>query len=140
MSDFIETRIIKAIRTLLTGRVNEILQNDFLEIPIIEFCDHGFGMVPAVALSSCECSEKERVIRLDAYTATITFALPDSFESEIQCYAYGAAVCRAVKENPTLGGAADRAVMTGEKYTPPKISGCGDYWCVALTLRVTVEN
>ena len=147
MSDFIETRIIAAIRKLLTGRVNELLRDYEFHIPIIEFCDygghyygHGYGAVPVVALSSCEKSEKERIIRLDAYTVSITFALPESFESEEQCYAYGAAVCQAVKEKPTLGGVVDRAAMTGEKYTPPKKPGCGDCWCVALTLRITVEE
>jgi hypothetical protein len=142
MRDFFELRIIRAIKALLTGRVNEILREDSLDVPIIEFSDYGcgYGAVPVVALSSCEKSEKERIIRLDAYTVSITFALPESFESEEQCYAYGAAVCQAVKERPTLGGAVDRAVMTGEKYTPPKKAGCGDCWCVALVLRVTVEE
>ena len=147
MKDFMEIRIIRALKALLTGRVNEILREDPLDVPIIEFCDYGrhyygdgYGAVPVVALSSCECTEKERIIRLDAYTVSITFALPETFESEEQCYAYGAAVCRAVKESPTLGGVVDRAVMTGEKYTPPKKAGCGDCWCVALTLRVTVEE
>jgi hypothetical protein len=135
-------RIIRAVKTLLTGRVNEILREDSLDVPVIEFSEYGcgYGAVPMVALSSCERTEKERIIRLAAYTVTVTFALPETFESEQQCYAYGAAVCQAVKERPTLGGAVDRAAMTGEKYTPPKKAGCGDNWCVALTLRVTVED
>ena len=140
-------RIIRAVKTLLTGRVNEILREDSLDVPIIEFSEYGrhyygdgYGAVPMVALSSCERTEKERIIRLAAYTVTVTFALPETFESERQCYAYGAAVCQAVKERPTLGGAVDRAAMTGEKYTPPKKAGCGDNWCVALTLRITVED
>src|SRR5215471_10955360 len=139
MKDLIELRIIRAIRKLLTERVNEILRDGFLDASIIEFGDYGcgYGVAPVVSLSSCECTEKERIIRLDAYTVTITFALPESFESEEQCYAYGAAVSIAVKERPTLGGVVDRAVMTGEKYTLPKKSGCGDSWCVVLTLRVT---
>ena len=36
MKDFIETRIIAAIRKLLTGRVNEVLRDYEFEIPIIE--------------------------------------------------------------------------------------------------------
>jgi hypothetical protein len=147
MSDFIEQRIIKAVRGLLIGRVNEILREDSLDVPIIEFgnCGRhyhgdGYGMVPVIALSLCECSEKERIIRLEAYTVSITFSLPETFESETQCYAYCAAVCRAVKETPTLGGVVDRVTITGEKYTPPKKPGCGDGWGVVLMLRVTVEG
>ena len=142
MSDFIEQRIIKAVRGLLIGRVNEILREDSLDVPIIEFGNYGcgYGMVPVIALSLCECSEKERIIRLEAYTVSITFSLPETFESETQCYAYCAAVCKAVKEMPTLGGVVDRVTITGEKYTPPKKPGCGDGWGVVLTLRVTVEE
>ena len=142
MSDFIEQRIIRAVRALLTGRVNEILRDDSLDVPIIEFSGYGggYGMVPAVALSLCECSEKERIIRLDAYTVSITFTLPETYESETQCYAYCGAVCRAVKEMPTLGGVVDRVTVTGEKYTPPKKQGCGDGWGVVITLRVTIEG
>ena len=142
MRDFFELRIIRAIKALLTGRVNEILREDSLDVPIIEFSDYGcgYGAVPVVALSSCEKSEKERIIRLDAYTVSITFSLPETFESEIQCYAYCASVCQAVKENPTLSGVVDRVAVTGEKYTPPKKPGCGEGWGVALTLRLTVEG
>ena len=142
MKDFIEQRIIRAIRALLTGRVNEILRDDPFDIPIIEFGNFGcgYGVVPVIALSLCECSEKERIIRLDAYTVSITFSLPETFESETQCYAYCGAVCQAIKEMPTLGGVVDRVTVTGEKYTPPKKPGCGEGWNVALTLCLTVEG
>jgi hypothetical protein len=140
--DLIELRILGAIRKLLTGRVNELLHDFEFDIPIIEFGNFGcgYGMVPMIALSLCECSEKERTLRLDAYTVTISFSLPETFESEVQCYAYCGAVCRAIKESPTLGGVVDRVTITGEKYTPPKKPGCGDGWGVAITLKVTIEN
>jgi hypothetical protein len=142
MADFIETRIITAIRKLLTGRVNELLGEYEFHIPVIEFGNHGcgYGMVPVISLSLCECSEKERIIRLEAYTVSIAFLLPETFESETQCYAYCGAVRQAIKEMPTLGGVVDRVAVTGEKYTPPKKLGCGDGWGVALTLRLTVEG
>ena len=142
MSDFIEQRIIRAVRGLLTGRVNEILREDTLDVPVIEFGNYGcgYGMVPVIVLSSCECTDKERIIRLEAYTVSISFSLPETFESETQCYGYCAAVCQAIKETPTLGGVVDRVKVTGEKYTPPKKPGCGDGWQVALSLRVTVEG
>ena len=142
MKDFIEQQIIGAVRKLLTGRVNELLHDFEFDIPIIEFGDYGCGYAvsPVISLSSCEKSEKERIIRLDAYSLAITFSLPETFETETQCYAYAGAVCMALKENPTFGGVADRAVVTGEKYTPPKLRNCGQDWEVVISLRVTVEN
>jgi hypothetical protein len=83
--------------------------------------------------------EKERIIILDAYSLSITFSLPETPESELFCYAYSAAVCKALQENPTLGGVADRAVMIAKKYIPPKKINCGQGWELVLTLRITVE-
>jgi len=138
----IQEVIIGAVKGLLSGRVNEILLDDEFEVPIVEFGNYqdGGSISPMIALSSCEKSEKERIIRQDAYLLTITFLLPDKFQMVNQCYAYCAAVCRALKENPTLGGVVDRAVIVGEKYVPPKCVNCGQNWEVVLTLRVTVEE
>ena len=142
MKDFIETRIIEAVRLLLTGRANEILRDVDFPIPIIEFGDFGCGYAvsPAIALFACECSEKERVIRLDAYSLTIIFSVPEMSESEVYCYTYAGAVSRAFYDDPTLGGVVDRAVITGKKYVPPKNPCFGENWEVVLTLRITVEG
>ena len=142
MKDFIETRIIAAIRKLLVERANEFLRDMEFVIPLIEFggCGHGCAVVPVIVLSTCEQSEKERIIRLDAYSLTITFELPEAPESELHCYAYSAAVNRAIEENPTLGGIVDRAVITGKKYVSPKKQNCGENWQVIITLRLTVEE
>ena len=142
MKKFIETRIIEANRKLLTGRVNEILRHEEFPTPVIEFGDFGCGyaVAPVVALASCERTEKERIIGIDAYSLTITFSLPETFETESHCYAYTGAVCMALKENPTLGGIVDRARITGEKYAPPKTRNCGHNWEVVISLRITVEG
>jgi len=139
---FIEEAIIGAVKSLLAGRVNEILRDEEFDVPLIEFGNYIGGTVvsPTVTLVSCEKSEKERIIRLDAYSMSITFALPEKIETETQCYAYTSAVCTALKENPTLGGIADRAVIIAEKYVPPKIQNNGQEWQVIVTLRVTVEG
>jgi len=139
---FIEQRIIEAIRGLLTGRVNEILANLDYQVPFIEFSDYEGGnvVVPVINLSTCERSEKERIIRLDAYSLTITFSLPEKKESEFLCYVYSLAVYKALGENPTLDGVADRAVATGKKYNKPKKPGCGEGWKVEISLRVTIET
>ena len=141
MNDFVETRILSAIRKLLTGRVNEILQETQFSIPLIEFGKYSGGstVVPVVSLSTCERSEKERILRLDSYSLAITFSLIDTPESELHCYAYSAAVCKAIGENPTLGGVAERAIISGKKYLPPKNPNSGEGWGVTISLRLTVE-
>jgi hypothetical protein len=142
MKDFIEQRILNAVRGLLAGRVNEILGEGDLYVPPVELGEYsgGSAVVPVICLSTCERTEKERIIRLDAYSLTVTFTLPEMTEGELFCYAYAAALERALAENPTLDGVADRAVLTGKKYKPPKKPHCGEGWEVALSLRVTAEN
>ena len=142
MKEFIEQQILRGIRGLLAGRVNEILGEAEFSLPLIEFGGYegGSAVVPVISLSTCERTEKERIVRLDAYSLTITLALPENPESELHCYAYAAAVDKALAEDPALGGVASRAVLTGKKYVPPKKAHCGEGWEVILTLRVTVEG
>ena len=142
MWDSVEQRIIKAIRGLLTGRVNELLGELQFHIPLIEFGDYcgGSVIVPVITLASCERTEKERIILMDAYSLTITFTLPETPESELHCYAYSAVVCKALEENPTLNGIADRVGITGKKYVQPKKVGCGEGRQITISLRVTVES
>ena len=140
--EFIEQRIIGAVRKLLAMRVNEILGDLEFAIPAIECGEYAgaTAISPAILLSTCERSEKERIIRLDAYSLAIVFSLPETPESESHCYAYASAVCVALEENPTLGGIVDRAVISGKKYVPPKKPNCGQGWEMVLSLRITVEG
>ena len=142
MENFIELQILDAIRKLLTGRVNEILGEWEFLMPVIEFSAFAnkHTVVPAVSLVSCERTEKERIIRLDAYSLSITFTIPETQETELYCYGYAAAVCKALGENPTLGGVVDRAVISGKKYKSPIKPDCGENWETVITLRVTVEG
>jgi hypothetical protein len=142
MKDFVEMRIIEAVRGLLLKQVNENLGNAQFAIPLIEFGDYGGGsaVVPVITLSTCERTEKERILRIDAYSLSVTFTLTDTKESELHCYAYSAAVSRAVYDNPTLGGIVDRATVTGKKYLSPKKPQCGEGWELVITLRITVEG
>jgi len=139
---FIEQQIIEAVRKLLSGRVNEILSKWEFLVPIIEFSAFANRHIvaPAISLVSCERTEKERIIRLDAYSLSISFTLPETQETELYCYGYAAAVCKAIGENPTLGGVVDRAVISGKKYIQPKKPGCGEDWEMVIALRVTVEG
>jgi hypothetical protein len=142
MTLFIEESIINSVKKLLAGRVNEILAEGELLVPPIEFGGYRDGSVtaPVIALSTCEHTEKERIIRLDAYTITISFAVPENPDGEMSCYAYAAATEKALVEDPTLDGVASRTVLIGKKYTPPKHAGTGEGWGLALSLRVTVEG
>ena len=140
---FIEEILLNSLKKLLSGRVNELLAEMEYPIPPIE-CGRsaagGYAVTPVLRLSTCEQSEKERIIRLDVYTLTITFTVPEHPEGERNCYAYAWAAAMALRDDPTLGGVVDRVVLAGKKYTPPKQSGTGGDWTVILTLRVVVEG
>jgi hypothetical protein len=98
------------VSSLLTQRVNELLEETGHPIPPVEFGNYrgGSAVVPVLSLSTCEQSEKERIVRLDAYTLTITFTVPEWPGGERNCYTYASSAATALKENPTLGGIADR--------------------------------
>ena len=140
-NDFVEQRIVGAVRFLLAGRVNEILRESEFTIPVIEVGDYcGVTVVtPEITLASCERTEKERIIRLDAYSLTLAFSLPPSPESELHCYAFAGAVSKAVYDNPTLGGLVDWCSVTGKKFMTPKKPHCGDGWGVVISLRITIQ-
>ena len=140
--EFIEQRILEAVRGLLTGRVNEILGHWQFMVPLFEFSEYQgrSAVVPTITLYGCERTEKERVIRLDAYSLSIAFSLQETPETELYCYAYANAFCKALGENPTLSGIADRAAVTGKKYTPPNKRCGGNEWEVAISVRVTIEG
>jgi hypothetical protein len=142
MNNFIEQQIIEAVKKLLCGRVNELIEELQSNVPIVEFGNYRGKTVisPTVYLSACEQTEKERIIQLDVYTVSIFFLFDESPESEYYCYAYSKAVEKALKENATLGGVADRAVISGKRYIQPKNKGCGDNWELDIHLRLTVEG
>jgi hypothetical protein len=136
----VEMRLLGALRGLLTGRVNELLGEMELPVPPVEPGPrNGAAVVPVISLGTCERTEKERVIRLDAYSVTITFPAPESELSELFCYAYALAFDKALALNPALGGIASGAVITGKKYNRPEKPGCGGEWKLVISVRVTVE-
>jgi len=66
--EFIEQKIINAVKNLLTGKVNNYLHEFDFQIPIIEIgIFRGINVIaPIIALSSCEQTEKERIIKQDS--------------------------------------------------------------------------
>ena len=133
MKIFIEQQIINAVRELLSGKVNEVLGELNIKVPLIEFgqyCSESV-IVPVIELKTCECTEKERIIRMDAYSLTVTFTFPDTENSDLFGYAYGAVVKRALIENPTLDSVVDRGTIIAKKYEDSKL---------VMTLRLTVRE
>lgn len=139
---FVEQRIIQAVRQTLSGRVNEVLEEMEFAIPLIELGQyHGASVAsPVITLFGCERTEKERIIRLDAYSLAITLTVPEAPESETHCYAYAGAIDKAIHDDPTLGGAVDRAAVTAKKFIAPKKPHCGEWREVVIALRITVEE
>jgi hypothetical protein len=135
---FVEERILNGVKALLAGRVNELLGGADFNIPPVEFGTYRGAAVPVISLSTCERSEKERIVLLDAYSLTITFSAAVRPDGERYCYGYAWAVVKALGENPSLDGAVNRAVPAGKKYIPPEQTGGA--WAVRLSVRVTVEG
>ena len=140
--NFIEQRIINAIKVLIKEKVNEILNDWNFIIPLFEFTDFigSTAITPVVTLTSCEQTEKERIIKLDAYSMSITITIPENPESELYCYAYSNAFKKALNADVTLGGVADRAVIIERKIIPPKKPNCGMEWELIMSLRITIEE
>src|SRR5215469_14542504 len=63
MKDFIEQQIIDAVKKLLTVRVNEIMQNWELLIPVIEFgkFSSDYATAPIISLTSFEKALGENI-------------------------------------------------------------------------------
>jgi len=142
MKDFVEQRIIAAVRELLEKRVNGILQDVKIAVPMIEFGGYSGDTVvsPVINISSCERTEKERILLVDAYTLTISFSFPGNDSSEYCCYAYAVAVETALLEKPALKGVANRVAVTDKKYNRPKSKNYREGWELVLTLKITKEQ
>jgi len=142
MSDFIEQKIINAVKKLLTGKFNDCLREFDFQIPLVEFgIFSGVNIIaPVINLSSCEQTEKERIVKQDTYSVTVTFPVLDTVESEMFYFAYADAFGKALCDDVTLGGVADRAVITSKKYVQPKKPDCGMDWELIISMRITVES
>jgi len=142
MKEFIELQIVAAVRKLLTEKVNEIIEKWDVFLPLVEIGGYkgGTAVNAVYLLSSCERSEKERIINIDCYSLTVNFSMPETPDSELYCYAYGNAFDKALGLDKTLGGVVDCASITAVKYVPPKKIGCGQEWEVVISMRITVEQ
>ena len=142
MNEFVEQKIINAVKKLLTGKFNDYLREFDFQIPFVEFgIFRGVNVIaPLVSLASCEQTEKERIVKQDTYSVTVNFPVLDTVESELFCFAYADAFNKSLGDDVTLGGFADRAVIINKKYVPPKKADCGMDWELIITLHITVES
>jgi len=140
--EFIEQKIINAVKKLLAGKFNDCLREFDFQIPLVEFgIFRGVNVIaPVINLLSCEQTEKERIVKQDTYSVTVTFLVLDTVESEMFCFAYADTFNKALGDDVTLGGIADRAVITSKKYVPPKKADCGMEWETIITLRIILES
>ena len=140
----VEEMIVNGVKRLLVKDVNKLLEGLDFHVPCFEFGNHGGreAVVPGVALSSCERTEKERVVFVDAYAVEITVPVEDIWgcDGERLVFSYGAAIDGAVRLNGSLDGTVSRVVITGKEFIPPKKPRCGDCWVLVMRLRVTVEG
>jgi hypothetical protein len=128
-----EEMLLEMTAELLSGGVNFYLNELDETVPLfeIEKCRSlgGYGVKADIDISECELSDKERIIKLQAYTLTITFCVK-GFEHKRLLYIYAYAIEKAIADDPTFGGVADRVAVTHKKYSAEQ---------VVITLRATLE-
>ena len=139
-----EEVVLNAVRRLLTDDVNKLLDGLGIPIPRFEFGNHAGRevAVPDIMLSKCERTEKERILFTSAYTVELNIPVDDlrDYDGELYMFAYSTAISRAVRLNPSLGGAVNNAVITASEFMEPKKRYCGDNWMALIEMRVTTEG
>lgn len=145
-----EEAILNATRKLLTKEAKAILAEieeeeadevrcASLEVPSgVSDQPYHIGFFD-LSIVQAEIEEKDRIVKVGRYTVTIALE-PDGRYPALQCYRYAAAVERALRENPTIGGVAAYAAVTRKKYAFPKVAGSGEPHRLTLTMTVTKET
>jgi hypothetical protein len=130
----IEEKIESAVWVLLLDGVNDFLGSIDDDVPLVERNTGGFtarSPRAVVEFAAAERTEKERIVRLDAYTVKVLFDAPESF-----CYRYAYALDKAIVADSTLGGLAERVLFEKRTYKKTPNGGCE----AVFTLRITVEG
>jgi hypothetical protein len=134
-----EEMLLEMTAELLGGAVNFYLNELDEAVPQFEIdVRHklgGYGVVPDIDISECELSDKERVIKLQAYTLKISFCVKGS-ENKRLLYVYAYAIEQAINDDVTFGGVADRVMLTHKKFNQVN----ADTWEIVLSVRATIET
>jgi hypothetical protein len=134
----VEERILGAVWVLVLDGVNDELLKMDDDVPELEMrggCLAGAAYVKhpvrgTVGLEAVERTEKERIVRLDAYRVIVTLNA-----SERYCYRYAYALEKAIENDVTLGGIVER-VLFEKKVYKKTLNGMD----AVFTLRITVEG
>jgi hypothetical protein len=134
-----EEMLLEMTEELLSGAVNFYLNELDETVPQLEIVKNrslgGYGVKPDIDISECELSEKERIIKLQAYTVNISFCLKGS-ENKRLLYIYAYAIEKAINDDPTFGSVADRVTLSHKKYSQKT----ADVWEIVITVRATMEG
>jgi hypothetical protein len=132
-----EETLLEMTAELLTGAVNYYLSEFDVAVPQFETDSPrrlgAFGVRPEIEIAECELSDKERIIKLEAYTLKTSFQVK-GLDNKNHIYYYALAIQKAIDDDVTFGGVADRVTLTRKKYTQRD-----GMWDVVLTLRATLE-
>lgn len=137
----IEEQILEMTERLLTSAVNFYLSEMEEFVPFVELASSGklgvYGVCPHIELSEAARTDKDRIVRADAYKLTITFVM-NSQNNKRDVYCYAAALESAINDDPTFGSVADRVEFSHRKYTG--MSETSGECSAVFTLRVTVRK
>jgi hypothetical protein len=110
-----------------------------VDIPLFEIdCSRrlgSYGVWPDIEVIECELSDKERVIKLEAYALKIALQIHHLSEKK-HLYFYAYALDKAIADDPTFGGVADRVSIVHKKYNQ---KSAGD-WEIIITVKATLEQ
>jgi hypothetical protein len=130
----IEEKILGGVLELLLTGVNGVLAEIDDDVPPVERPGAARPCRCAVELAAAERTEKERIVRLDAYAVKVTF-----YGSEADCYRYGYALNKAVEADWTLGALAESVCFERKVYKKTaggvKADGCE----AVFSLKIIIE-
>jgi hypothetical protein len=133
-----EEVLIEMTEEPLTGAVNFYLGEFEVDSPLFEVdCSRrlgSFGVWPDIEVCECELSDKERIIKVVAYTLKIALQIHHLSEKK-HLYFYTHALDLAINDDPTFGGVADRVSIVYKKYKQLDTGA----WEIVIMVRVIME-
>jgi hypothetical protein len=116
----VEEKILGAVWVLVLNGMNDVLENIDDDVPALEKRGSALAgdcvkrpVSGSVGLEKVERTEKERIVRLDAYRVVVTITA-----SESDCYRYAYALEKAIGDDVTLCGVAENVLFENKVYTP----------------------
>ena len=135
----VEIELLERLEILFLGRVNELLYDEEARLaPFRDFSGVGLASHDKIRaglnIDECEQTEKERLLKMCAWTITIDFKVRD--DGERKRFYYGTALEQALFEDRTLGGLAASISLIKTKYSRLGI----DSYEIIMTLRASAQQ